>query len=353
MISLIIPTTSTNKHYTDNIVRNIQELYPDSNEIEIIVDDSDDIDLGTKYNSAVAQATGEKIILLHNDMILSPGFVETMDKHIQPGRITTYTRIEPPRFNDEYPGKVILDCGSDLDTFQKDKFDSYQSTYDLIDGGSQLFFGCYKNDYIQLDTVTYNPPAMWCSDDDLHRRYRLAGFEHKVSPAYVYHFVSKTSRAENTYQAIELASNRNYIRKWGSRSNAPKYNIAFVVRNCNLQLLEALEPWCDRIYVEDEMQIITTAYIEREQPNTRFDLTRRVLHIEYNAPEDENDIIVAFDATRLTATDYQYIQQLPEILAADTALSNLDQLGTQFALGNLTISIWSTETYEKNLIKLN
>jgi GT2 family glycosyltransferase len=340
MISLIIPTTSKNRNYTDNLLNNINELYPG---IEVIVEENDSVTLGQNYNNAVARATGDKIILLHNDMILSPGFVETMDTHINPGRITTYTRIEPPIFNDVYPGKIILDCGSDLNTFQQDIFDSYQPKFDLIDGGSQLFFGCMRDEYIGIDGDTF---AMFCEDDDLHRRYRLAGFEHKVSSAHVYHFVSKTSRAENTYQAIELASNRNYIRKWGSRNDASKYNIAFVVRNCNLQLLEALEPWCDRIYVEDEMQVITSHYIEQEQPNTQFDLTRRVLHIEHNAPSDENDIIVAFDATRLTQQNFQYIQQLAAIMAESGDIG-------EFEIDIFRISIYSLETYEKNLIKLN
>lgn len=339
MISLIIPTTSKNKQYTNNLLNNINELYPD---IEIIVEENDSVTLGRNYNNAVARATGEKIILLHNDMIMSPGFVKTMDKHIQPGRITTYTRIEPPIFNDEYPGKVILDCGDDLDTFHEEVFKSYQPKFELINGGSQLFFGCMRDEYIGIDGDTFK---MFCEDDDLHRRYRLAGFEHKVSSAYVYHFVSKTSRAENTYHEIELASNRNYIRKWGSRSEAPKYNIAFVVRNCTLPVLEALEPWCDRIYIEDEMQVITSHYIDQEQSKTRFDLTRRVLHIEHNAPMDENDIIVAFDATCLTQQNFQYIQQLAEIIADNGTIG-------EFEIDIFRISIYSTETYEKNLIKL-
>jgi len=339
MISLIIPTTSKNKQYTNNLLNNINELYP---YIEIIVEENDSVTLGRNYNNAVARATGEKIILLHNDMIMSPGFVETMDKHIQPGRITTYTRIEPPIFNDEYPGKVILDCGDDLDTFHEEVFKSYQPKFELINGGSQLFFGCMRDEYIGIDGDTFK---MFCEDDDLHRRYRLAGFEHKVSSAYVYHFVSKTSRAENTYHEIELASNRNYIRKWGSRSEAPKYNIAFVVRNCTLPVLEALEPWCDRIYIEDEMQVITSHYIDQEQSKTRFDLTRRVLHIEHNAPMDENDIIVAFDATCLTQQNFQYIQQLAEIIADNGTIG-------EFEIDIFRISIYSTETYEKNLIKL-
>jgi hypothetical protein len=148
-----------------------------------------------------------------------------------------------------------------------------------------------------------------------------------------------------------LQSNRNYIRKWGSKSNAPKYNIALVVRHCTLPVLDALEPWCDRIYIDDDMQVITTAYIESEQPKTRFDLRTRVLVTNFNAPNDENDIIVAVDAKQFTNTDFQYIQQLPEIIASDNALSELNQPGETFKLGNLMITIWSTETYEQHLIK--
>ena len=340
MISLIIPTTSKNKNYTDNLLRNINELYPD---IEVIVEENDLVTLGENYNNAVARASGDKIILLHNDMVLSPGFVETMDKHIQPGRITSYTRIEPPVFNDTYPGKVILDCGRDLESFDQTTFNSYQPNFALIDGGSQLFFGCMRNEYIGIDGTTFK---MFCEDDDLHRRYRLAEFEHKVSSSYVYHFVSKTSRAENTYHDIELASNRNYIRKWGSRGSAPKYNIAFVVKHCTLPMLETLEPWCDRIYIEDAMQVITTAYLETEQPKTAYDLTKRVLHLEQNYPEGENDIVVVFDCNQLGNHNFQYIQQLPEIIADNGEVG-------EFKLDCFNIIINNMETYEKNLIKRN
>lgn len=341
MISLIIPTTSKNRNYTENLVNNIQILY--GNTVEVIVEENDNVSLGINYNNAVAKASGDKIILLHNDMILSPGFVESMDNHIQPGRITTYTRIEPPIFNDIYPGKILLDCGVDIDTFDHEKFSSYQIEYDLIDGGSQLFFGCMRNEYIGIDGDTF---TMFCEDDDLHKRYRLAGFEHKVSSAAVYHFVSKTSRTSENFQQIELQSNRNYIRKWGSRSNAPKYNIAFVVHNCTLPMLETLEPWCDRIYIEDDMHVIIDSYIHTEQAKTKFDLTKRVFHIAHNYPEGENDIVVVFDATRLNNQNFQYIQQLAEII------NESGDIG-EFNLDCFTIIINHLETYEKNLVKLN
>ena len=88
MTSLIIPTTSKNKDYTQNILNNIREIYPNENEVEIIIEENDNVTLGINYNNAVAKANGEKIVLLHNDMVIKPGFVETMDKHIVKNRIT-------------------------------------------------------------------------------------------------------------------------------------------------------------------------------------------------------------------------------------------------------------------------
>jgi GT2 family glycosyltransferase len=339
MISLIIPTTSKTKTYTENVIRNIRELYPD---IEIIVEENDSVTLGQNYNNAVAKSSGDKIILLHNDMVLSPGFVETMDKHIQPGRITTYTRIEPPIYNDVYPGKVILDCGSDLETFNETAFNSYHAKFDLIEGGSQLFFGCMRDEYIGIDGDTF---AMFCEDDDLHRRYRLLGFEHKVSSAHVYHFVSKTSRTTQNYQQIELASNRNYIRKWGTKTEAPKYNIGIQVTNCTLPILELLEPYCDRIYIDDEMQVITSHYLDSEQSKTKFDLTKRVMTLGYNNPYDYDDIVVEVDAKRMTQQDAAYIFMLPDIIQES------GEPGT-FRLGNLKITIQHLETYENTLLYL-
>jgi GT2 family glycosyltransferase len=342
MISLIIPTTTKNQNYTDNIISNIRSIYPDESQVEIILEQNDNVTLGVNYNNAVARATGDKIILLHNDMIIKAGFIEQMDKDIAKNRITTYTRVEPPIFNDTYPGKVILDCGSDLETFNLNKFNEFELNRDIINGGSQLFFGCMREDYIGIDGYTFK---MFCEDDDLHRRYRLAGFEHKVSSAHVYHFVSKTSRTTNDYQQIEMQSNRNYIRKWGSRTDAPKYNVAYVVKNCTLDALAGLEPWCDRIYIDDEMQVITSHYMDSEQPNTTYDLTKRVLVTKYNDPYGENDIVVEFDIKRMSQTDYVYLQQLPEIILSSGAPG-------EFQLGNLKISIAHIETYEKNLITL-
>jgi len=136
MISLVIPTVSRTREYTDALIKNIREIYPNKNEIEIVVEENDNVTMGVNYNNAVAKANGEKIILLHNDMILKPGFVETINKHIVKGRIVTYTRVEPPIYNDIYPGKIILDCGRDLNSLDKEKFYNLPLEEELQDGGS-------------------------------------------------------------------------------------------------------------------------------------------------------------------------------------------------------------------------
>lgn len=211
MISLVIPQTSDNPDYTQALLDNIEELYGNREDIEVIVETNDEVSLGTNYNNAVRKANGEKIILLHNDMLLSPGFVETMDKHISKGKVTSYTRVEPPIYMDTYPGKVIYDCGDNLETFDKEKWDQFNIPEQITQGGSQLFFGCLKEDYIGIDGYTF---YRFREDDDLHLRYRILGFEHIVSSAHVYHFVSKTVRKEDSYKQVEATSHKAFQDKW-------------------------------------------------------------------------------------------------------------------------------------------
>lgn len=303
MISLIIPTTSKNKDYTQNILNNIREIYPNENEVEVVIETNDNVTLGINYNNAVAKANGEKIILLHNDMVIKSGFVETMNKHIVKGRITTYTRVEPPIYLDTYPGKVLLDCGYDLNSFNKEKFNQFHIEENLIDGGSQLFFGCLKEDYIGIDGYTFK---MFCEDDDFHLRYKLAGFKHKVSSAYVYHFVSKTSRTGD-YQEIERQSNINFVKKWGFRNSIHNvvYKKSIKINNSNPQLEQVLEPWFNR----------------------------------------GKDIIVEVDGNTFTHQDFNIIQQLNDIIKESGEIGS-------FELGNLKITINSMDEYQNTLIKL-
>ena len=308
------------------------------------------------FNMAATISTRDYVAYLHNDIVLAPGFIENLEKHVSENNIVSYTTIEPPIFaGHERPGKIIHDLGVELETFDKHKLyeyvESIQDKYlNKTEPGITFFMCMPRKQLLEIGGMDnlYNP--MFCEDDDLIRRWKLLGMNcFTALDAICYHFVSKTSRFSDEYQnrtqQIEYNSNRNFLRKWGSRSNAPKYNIAFVVRNCNLQLLELLEPWCDRIYIENSVRDILTEYVNKEQPNTNLNLFKRVLTIELNDPQGENDIVVEIDVRRLTNQDFAYIHHLSEIIA-DSA-----EPGT-FELGNLLINIYSTDTYEKNLIHL-
>ena len=266
-------------------------------------------------------------------------------------RITTYTRFEPPVFNDTYAGKIILDCGYDLESFNKKKFEDFQIKEELVDGGSQLFFGCMREDYLSLDERTFSPPQMWCADDDLHLRYKLLGFEHKVSSAHVYHFVSKTSRFSDEYktktQQFELNSNRNFIRKWGHfvkhdafmKPIIPhKYDIGFRVTNCSVEMLATLEPWCSAISSDASY----SKWLDEEQKHTILNLFDRIK--PWNAPLN-NDITVEFDASKLTQESFITLTQLPDIITQSGEIG-------EFELDIFNISIAYMDTYEHNLVHI-
>ena len=146
-------------------------------------------------------------------------------------------------------------------------------------------------------------------------------------------------------------STRNFIRKWGHFVKhdeylmpmiPPKYNVGFVVENCGLEMLGALEPWCSNIYGDwvGHKGFHVNKYIEQEQPNTDFKLSKRI-HTQHTNPT--NDIIVRFDCSKMTQQSWSIIQNLSEIIndSGQIGVMNLDIF--EFEIRNL-------KTYEKELI---
>ena len=121
----------------------------------------------------------------------------------------------------------------------------------------------------------------------------------------------------------------------------PKYDIGFVVENCNIDLLYELEPWCSTIYTDVWGW---KQYIEEEQKNTAINLNDRVKSMSDDV--HNNDIIVEFDVREFTPQQFNYLAQLSEILTNDEEL----EVG-EFDLGIFKITINKIKTYEKELIK--
>ena len=120
---------------------------------------------------------------------------------------------------------------------------------------------------------------------------------------------------------------------------SPKYDIGFIINNGNSNVLAGLEPWCSTIYIDPS---IIASYIEVEKLNTTMDLYDRVKPLDN---EKNNEILVTIDANKLTEQDFNYIQQLPNIIA------DSGEPAFHGELGNITVEIFETmNTYENDLI---
>jgi len=314
------------------------------------------------FDKGIEMARTEIIFAFHADMIAAPGLDENILKHLTPGTVVCATRIEPS-LHPSGPEKITRDLGIEVEEFQNDKFlkeiKNFLHIYkDKTTEGIFAPWCMYKSDYLAVgghDTL-FAPQSK--EDSDLFNRFVLNGY--KVIQAWdglVYHFTSRGSRF-NTYaggaagvdspewQYTTTKNARNFIRKWGHFVKhdqymkpiiPPKYNIGFIIHNCTDQLLNVLEPWCNNVYVDCQID----QYIWKEQPNTKIDLLTRIHNINFDVT---NDIVVTIDGRRFNNEDFYVIQELA------TIIKQASELG-EFVIGNLNVQINQLNTYEQTLIK--
>jgi len=162
-------------------------------------------------------------------------------------------------------------------------------------------------------------------------------------------------RNSSEWERQNIKSSKEFIRKWGHFPKhdeymkpiiPPKYDIGLKLLNPNIQLLGALEPWFSVVHV-DNIDNVAEHYIQSEQPNTSFDLQKRVhtLYGHDDNPSIYHDILVTIDGSRITNQDLQYIEMLAQII------EDTKEIGI-FNIGNLTIEIISLIEYQNDLIKL-
>jgi glycosyltransferase involved in cell wall biosynthesis len=324
------------------------------------------------FDKGIEMAKTEIIFAFHADMIAGPNLDVNILKHLKRGTVVSATRIEPP-LHPPGPEKITQDWGNEVNEINFDAVINSISQFEIQnkDKTTEGIFApwcMYKEDFLAIGghDELFAPQSK--EDSDLFNRFVLNGYEVIQSwDGLVYHFTSRGSRFNkhaggsagvNSEEWLYTTNKnaRNFIRKWGHFVKhdslmkpiiPPKYNIAFVVQNGNLQILEALEPWCDRIYVNEVFKVIGRMwdYVELEQENTSFDLSKRVVTIENNDPLGENDIVVEIDGYNFTQGDFNTIQQLSEII------KDSGEPGT-FTIGNLKITIYSMTEYQNDLIHI-
>lgn len=349
------------------------EKWCTENNIKYIKNSSTELfGIGNAYNLLVEKSETDFVVIYHADMIMGKGFDTALYKNWKPKTVVSATRIEPPLHPSD-PAKIVLDLGlwpeTDIkDGFKVNEFNTFveQNKKDLITNGIFAPWLIHKDDF---NNVGGHDPIMksHSEDRDLFNRFLLNEYELIQSwEALVYHLTCRGGQFEHASETKDLThksnewnklahnQTREFIRKWGTPPKynefqypliSPKYNIAFVIKSCNSQALETFEPWCSKIYIDDEMGVLFASYYETEHKNTSYDLRKRIFCTKYNNPQKENDIIVEFDTKQFTQQSYNIIQQLPEIIKESGEIGS-------FELDIFKITINSLFEYQNNLIYL-
>ena len=343
------------------------------------------------YDTLVDMASNDIVMIYHADMYACPNMDVEVLKHLEPGKVVSATRIEPPLHPDG-PEKILKDFGIEPEEFDEQELLNFVSDHvgtreDETTRGIFAPWAIYKDDFLAIGghDPLYAPQSK--EDSDIFNRFVLAGYELiQTWKGLVYHMTCRGSRFKDgalrnpagqvfmkgressEWLAQNLRSTRNFIRKWGHMVKhdemmkpiiPPKYDIGFVVHNCDANLLRELEPWCSSIYIKDTSLIVE--YITEEQKNTDFDLTKRVKPYidKVNKSADSllklnsrlkssyewknHNILVEFDAQKLNANNFQHLVNLSEIM------SNSGEIG-KLELEIFKFNVKSLESYEKDLI---
>ena len=322
-------------------------------------------------------ATNDICMIYHADMYLCPEALNAIEKHLTDKTIVSLTRIEPPLHPDG-PEKILQDFGIEPEEFNEDGLFAYLQATDSereIKTTEGIFapWAFYKKDFQEIGghDPLYAPQSK--EDTDIFNRFQLNGIKFiQTWEGCVYHMTCRGSRfadgakrnpdgqvfmknrETDEWLKQNEKSTREFLRKWGHYCKhdtlmkpiiPPKYDIGFIVKNCNDQLLAILEPWCSNIYVDEgNIPSMIDNYITLESPNTSTDLYQKIKLFD---SEKNNEILVTIDGNKFTQQDFQYIQQLSEIL------SDSGEPSFHGELGNITVEIFETmNTFEKELIKI-
>jgi glycosyltransferase involved in cell wall biosynthesis len=326
--------------------------------------------IGKAYDYCIKHSTTDIFMIFHADMMLGKDADLKAYQHLKPKTVVCSTRVEPP-LHPNNGEKILLDFGMWPEEFKKDEFNQYVEEHledDKVTYGIFAPWMMYKEDFLALGG--HDPILHSCREDsDVFNRMHLAGYKF-IQPwnSLVYHLTGRGAGSFDgdperhaKWKADMDRSTMEFIRKWGSNVNhtalmepivLPKYNIAYVVENCPIQLLEALEPWCDRLYVESEVDPSTNSLLnhvyefkDNKQKYTSFDLSKRIYITYGNNPEWENDIVIKFDPSKLTNQSFQLLTQMPNIIKESGEIG-------EFEIDIFKITINHLEEYQTNLIKV-
>ena len=390
-ITFIIPCRN-NVKYLKQAINGIEDCYGDTHNIIILDDASTDgtwewvqlmedkhpyiksyrnsgpdrVGHTVLYDIGIKLAETPIVTILHSDMMVTPNYVGNMLKHLKPLSVVSATRIEPP-LHPPGPEKYVKDFGMEPETFDKAAFQKfvYETEYVMEGKTTKGIFApwmLYKEDFAQIGGHDLLFAPMELEDSDIFNRFHLQQYELIQSrDAFVYHMTCRGSRFKDgieiereiplpdgtiwykpkdskEYLELRQTKFKEWWRKWHTdvlhddlmMPIVPnRYDTTFVVHNCNEYLLRALEPWCDRLYVDCEYE----NYISSEQKETMFDISDKIYSI---GDEMKGGVQIMFDGSKLTNENFtSFIKNIPFIIQQTDSVGSFEWDVFQLHIFNL------------------
>ena len=317
--------------------------------------------IGKAYDYCIEHSTTDIFMIFHADMMLGIDADLNAFKHLKSKKVVCSTRVEPP-IHPNAGEKILQHFGMWPEEFQSKEFNEFVETQlnnNQVTEGIFAPWMMYKEEFLAIGG---HDPRLHSAreDSDVFNRLLLGGFEFKQPwNSLVYHLTGRggqfqhgkvtqdETQKSDEWRRLMNNSTREFIRKWKSTVKhtplmkpivSPIYDIGIQIVNSNENLLEALEPWGDDIYVD----INYKNYIDKEQPNTEDNLITKFFSID---EELKNDILIQVDGKTFTQQDYLYLQEICNII------SQSGEIG-KFKVGNLVVKINKIFEKQSNLIHI-
>jgi hypothetical protein len=353
----------------DGTWKYLLELKQKDNNITIYRNDGPErLGLTILYDKLVDEyAINDRLIFFHSDMYLMPDALDYVEKYLEDGVVVSLTRVEPPL----HPGgteKIVEDFGLEPEELKEMELISWYNRYEPPQETTEGVFAPWaimKKDFQEIGghDPLFRPQSK--EDSDIFNRLQLNGVKFvQTWRGLVYHMTCRGSRfnpysggapGKDSPEWIHTTTKnmRNFIRKWGTLVQhdeymkpivSPKYSIGFeLTEPTSIENIRFLEPWCSYMVAPNAEEILQ--YIEEEQPNTDYELDKK-LHTDIpNNPI--YDIRVRFNPNQFSQQSFNIIQKLTDII------KDSGEEGQEFELDIFEISIDKMTEYQRNNIVCN
>lgn len=316
--------------------------------------------IGKAYDYCIDKSNTDIFMIFHADMMLGKHADKKAFDLLKPKTVVCSTRVEPP-LHPNAGEKILMDFGIWPEEFKENEFDKYVEKHindDKITEGIFAPWMMYKDEFQAIGG--HDPRMHSCREDsDVFNRLLLDNFTFQQPwNSLVYHL---TGRGAGSFSGDEKRheewkkqmnnSTKEFIRKWGSNIEhtslmkpivTPVYKKKLILINANENVLSVLEPWFTEIAVDIDIN----KWVEVNNKDSYFDLSKRVYKHDNNSQEAWDDIFITLDSSKFTQQDYNHIMLLNKIIT-DSGEAN-----SVFQLGNLTIKINQLKNYQNELIKI-